>query len=73
MEEEYTTISIPRKVKDNFLKLNIDWNIKNPTKRKTKHEFFEMILNLAKEKIKEDMKENIKRGYYDKEKEVVKE
>ncbi len=51
MEEEYTTISIPRRVKDKFLKFNIDWNIKNISKRKTKCEFFEMILNLAKEKL----------------------
>jgi hypothetical protein len=45
---KYTTLSIPFKSKDQFNQYNADWNIKNPNNRKTKEEFFEMIINRSK-------------------------
>ena len=49
MENKYTSLSVKREDKDLFLQLNIDWNIKNPTMRKTKEEFFRMMINMFKE------------------------
>lgn len=46
----YTSLSIPFQLKDEFTKLNIDWNIKNPTQRKTKEEFMKLLINSFKEK-----------------------
>jgi hypothetical protein len=43
--KKYTSLSLPFKVKDKFVKLNIDWNMKYPNQRKTKEEFMELILN----------------------------
>lgn len=44
----YTTLSIPFKSKDQFNQYNADWNIKYPNNRKTKENFFEMIINRSK-------------------------
>lgn len=50
--KQYTTISIPVEVKDKFLKLNVDWNMRNKKERKTKEEFFELVLNRFEENLK---------------------
>jgi len=49
----YTSLAILPGDKDNFTKLNIDWNIKNPTKRKRKSEFFILLINIFKKYIKD--------------------
>lgn len=57
-ENKYTTLSIPFFVKDQFLKLNSDWNIKNPSKRKTKEEFMMFLINNFKQSIKDSEKKS---------------
>lgn len=49
----YTTLSIPIESKDKFLQMNIEWNIKHKKQRKTKEEFFQLLMNKFKEIEKE--------------------
>lgn len=48
-QNKYTTLSIPFYVKDEFMELNLAWNKKNPTQRKTKEKFMIMLMNKFKE------------------------
>lgn len=53
----YETLSVFIEDKVKFIKMAMKWNIENPRQKKTKAEFFRMLINKYKENERQEKKE----------------